>query len=217
VTRRGRLALKSGVWAGCLAPLASLLVWAWHGDLTANPISFATNWLGDWALRIFLVSLALTPLRLVTGMAWQMPLRRLLGLFAFFYASLHVLVWLALDHFFDWRQMGTDIAKRPYITVGFTALLLLLPLAVTSTDRWMRRLGRRWQQLHRLVYAAALLGCIHFWWQVKADWREPLLYVSVYTALMAWRWHRSRRGASVAAARSPSRASRPITGSASTD
>jgi sulfoxide reductase heme-binding subunit YedZ len=128
VTRRGRLALKAGVWALCLAPLAFLLAWAWRDDLTANPISFATNWLGDWALRILLVSLALTPLRLCTGMAWQMPLRRLLGLFAFFYVSLHVAVWLALDHFFDWRQMGTDIAKRPYITVGMAALLCLLPL-----------------------------------------------------------------------------------------
>ena len=117
-----RIAVKSVVWVACLLPLACLLYWFWTDDLTPNPIDFITDTLGDWALRFLLASLTLTPWRLVTGMAWQMTLRRLLGLFAFFYVALHFGVWIGLDHFFAWRQMGADIVKRPYITVGVTAL-----------------------------------------------------------------------------------------------
>jgi sulfoxide reductase heme-binding subunit YedZ len=211
---------KPLVFLLCSIPLAWLALRAFDVaglTLGPNPVEALIHGLGSWGLRLLLVTLCVRP----AAVAWHQPrlmrVRRMLGLFAFTYLVLHFLTWLVLDQSLNATLIVADIAKRPYITVGFTALLLLVPLAVTSTDRWMRRLGRRWQQLHRLVYAAALLGCIHFWWQVKADWREPLLYVSVYTALMAWRWHRSRRGTSVAAARSPSRASRPITGSASTD
>ena len=133
MTRRGRIALKVGAWAACLLPLGFLVQRAVTGDLGANPISFVTNWLGDWTLRILLTSLAVTPLRIVFGLSWPLSLRRLLGLFALFYASLHFGVWIALDHYFDWEEMGADIVKRPYITVGVSALILMLPLAATST------------------------------------------------------------------------------------
>src|SRR4029453_3500813 len=131
MTRRGRTALKISVWAACLAPLGRLGYLAYVGDLTANPISFITTTLGDWTFRILLASLAVTPLRILSGWSWPVTLRRLLGLFAFFYALLHFSVWLVLDHYFDWHEMGADIVKRPYITVGMTALVLLIPLAVT--------------------------------------------------------------------------------------
>src|SRR5712691_6901334 len=126
-----------------------MLAWrAWNDDLTANPISFITNTLGDWTFRLLLASLAMTPLRIVTGLAWPMTLRRLLGLFAFFYASLHFLVWLVVDHVFDWREMATDVVKRPYITVGMSALVVLVPLAATSTTTMIKRLGgRNWRRL----------------------------------------------------------------------
>lgn len=209
MTRRGRVALKVAVWGLCLTPLACLLAWAWQGDLTANPISFTTNWLGDWALRLLLVSLALTPLRLLTGMGWQMPLRRLLGLFAFLYVALHVTVWLALDHFFDWRQMGTDIAKRPYITAGMAALLCLLPLAATSTAGMIKRLGApTWRRLHRLAYLAGALAAVHFLWLAKVGRVEQYVYVAILALLLGVRgWYAVRRLAqrsSLAHARSAS-------------
>ena len=117
----------------------------------------------------------------------------MLGLFAFTYLLLHFLSWLVLDRALDLAGILPDIVKRPYITVGFTALVLLIPLAVTSTDRWMRRLGRRWHALHRLIYPAALLGCLHFLWLVKADWREPALYLGLFALLMGWRWRQRPR------------------------
>ena len=193
--RRARLAVKTLAWVLCLLPLAFLLVWAGQGDLTANPISFITNWLGDWALRILLVSLALTPLRLITGMAWQMPLRRLLGLFAFFYVALHFSVWLAVDHFFDWHQMGTDIAKRPYITVGMAALLCLIPLAATSTTGMIKRLGApMWRRLHRLAYVAGLLASVHFLWLAKVGRVEQYVYAGTLAVLLGVRlWYSCQR------------------------
>jgi sulfoxide reductase heme-binding subunit YedZ len=195
VTRRAQRTLKVVVWGLCLLPLVFLGVWAWRGDLTANPISFITNWLGDWAFRILLVSLALTPLRLVSGMAWQMPLRRLLGLFAFFYVALHFTVWLAIDHFFDWSQMGTDIAKRPYITVGMAALLCLIPLAATSTARAVKRLGAPgWRRLHRLAYLAAILASLHFLWLAKVGRTDQYVYAAALALLLGIRlWYAARR------------------------
>jgi sulfoxide reductase heme-binding subunit YedZ len=183
------------VWILCLSPLAFLLTWAAQGDLTANPISFITNWLGDWALRLLLATLALTPLRLVSGMAWQMPLRRLLGLFAFFYVALHFSVWLAVDHFFDWRQMGKDIVKRPYITVGMAALLCLIPLAMTSTTSMIKRLGApTWRRLHRLAYVAGLLASVHFLWLAKVGRLEQYVYAGMLTMLLGVRlWYAARR------------------------
>jgi sulfoxide reductase heme-binding subunit YedZ len=195
VSRRARLLLKVAVWAGCLAPLAALGWWLATDDLTANPISFITNTLGDWTLRILLASLAMTPLRIVSGCGWPATLRRLLGLFAFSYAALHFTVWIAVDHFFAWRQMGTDIVKRPYITVGVAALTLLVPLAATSTAGMIRRLGgRAWRRLHRLVYAAAVLAVLHFLWLAKVGRVEPYVYAAILALLLGVRaWDAARR------------------------
>ena len=195
MTRRGRLALKVAVWAGCLAPLGVLVGRAVQDDLTANPISFVTNTLGDWTLRLLLASLAMTPLRVLFGLSWPILLRRLLGLFAFFYVCLHFLVWLVLDHYFDWAEMGTDIVKRPYITVGMTALLLLIPLAVTSTTGMIRRLGNvTWRRLHRLAYVSAVLGVLHYLWLAKKANSSPYYYAIVLAALLGVRlWDVGRR------------------------
>jgi sulfoxide reductase heme-binding subunit YedZ len=177
VTRRGRIGLKVAVWAGCLAPLAAL-VWRLFTDpLVTNPIDVATDTLGDWTLRILLLSLTMTPLRVLFGLSWPVTLRRLLGLFAFFYAALHFSVWLVVDHFFDWPEMAADVVKRPYITVGFTALVLLVPLAATSTAGMIRRLGPvAWRRLHRLVYLIGILGVLHYLWLVKVGVHTPYYY-----------------------------------------
>lgn len=166
-------------------------------SLGANPVEKIQDTLGIWGLRLLLVTLAVTPLRELGGWPRLLAFRRMLGLYAFFYVALHFLFYLFVDQAFDWRQLLADVAKRPYITAGFTAFVLLVPLAVTSTRRAMRRLGRRWQKLHRLVYVAAILGCVHFWWQVKADVREPLVYAAITALLLGWRLrrHRQRRAA----------------------
>ena len=205
MTRRGRVALKVAVWAACLAPLAALLRWVGADDLTANPISFITNWLGDWTLRILLASLATTPLRILFRWSWPVTLRRLLGLFAFFYAALHFSVWLILDHYFAWAQMGADILKRPYITVGMTALVLMLPLAATSTAGAIRRLGgARWQWLHRLVYVIGLCAILHYLWLAKKANPDPYYYAAIFGVLMAIRaWDWLRRALRTASAPRP--------------
>jgi sulfoxide reductase heme-binding subunit YedZ len=199
MTRRGRTALKVLVWAACLAPLAWLGRRAWVGDLGANPISFITNTLGDWTFRILLASLAVTPLRLLSGWSWPITLRRLLGLFAFLYASLHFGVWLVLDHYFDWREMGADIAKRPYITVGMAALLLLIPLAATSTSAMIKRMGGvAWRRLHSLVYLVGILAALHYLWLAKKSVTGPYYYIAVLVILLGVRlvdWGRRRRAA----------------------
>jgi len=194
--RRGRIWLKVAAWVVCLAPLALLLFRAATGGLGANPISYVTNWLGDWTLRILLASLAMTPLRIVLGLSWPLSLRRLLGLFAFTYAAMHFSVWLVLDHFFDWREMGADIVKRPYITVGMTALALMLPLAATSTVAAIRRLGaKNWQRLHRLAYAIGVCAVLHYLWLAKKANPDPYYYacgLAVLLAVRAWDWGRRR-------------------------
>jgi sulfoxide reductase heme-binding subunit YedZ len=196
MTRGGRITLKIAVWAIGLAPLASLAWWAWRDDLTANPISFVTNTLGDWTFRLLLASLALTPLRIVTGMAWQMPLRRLLGLFAFFYAALHFSVWVFLDHFFNWGQMAADVVERPYITVGMLALLGLLPLAATSTAGMVKRLGARaWKRLHRVVYLVAVCAALHFLWLAKVGRTEQYVYAGLVALLLGVRLWDAAHGA----------------------
>jgi sulfoxide reductase heme-binding subunit YedZ len=203
MSRRGRIWLKAATWTACLAPLGYLLYRAAIGDLTANPISFVTNWLGDWTLRILLASLAVTPLRIAFGLSWPLALRRLLGLFAFFYVLLHFSVWLVLDHFFDWHEMGADIAKRPYITIGMTALVLMIPLAATSTVAAVKRLGgRNWQRLHRLAYAIAVCGVLHYLWLAKKANPSPYYYAAVLALVLGvrgWDWVRRR----VARARTP--------------
>ena len=196
MSRRARVGLKLAVWGLCLAPLAVLLYHAATHDLSANPISFVTNWLGDWTLRLLLASLAMTPLRILFGLSWPVTLRRLLGLFAFAYATLHLGIWLVVDHFFDWHEMGTDIAKRPYVTVGMTALLLMMPLAVTSTSAAIRKLGgRNWQRLHRLAYAIGVCGVLHYLWLAKKANPAPYYYAAILVLLLAiraWDWGRRR-------------------------
>lgn len=171
----------------CLLPTIRL---AWLGvtdGLGANPIEFVTRSTGTWTLVGLLVTLAITPLRRLTGQGGLIRYRRMLGLFAFFYASLHGLTYFWLDQFFDFAAIVRDIVKRPFVTVGFAALVLLVPLAATSTQAMMRRLGRNWQRLHRLIYPIALLGVVHYLWLVKKDLTEPLIYGSVLVALLALR------------------------------
>jgi len=188
VTRRQRIGLKVLVWAGCLAPLSGLL-WRLYADpLVTNPIDVATDTLGDWTLRILLLSLTMTPLRVLFGLSWPVTLRRLLGLFAFFHACLHFSVWLVVDHFFDWPEMTADVLKRPYVTVGFTALVLLVPLAATSTAGMIRRLGPvAWRRLHRLVYVIGILGVLHYLWLAKVGVRGPYYYAAWLLVLLAVR------------------------------
>ena len=195
MNRKNRIALKTGVWILCLLPLAVLGYRAANGNLTANPISFITNWLGDWTFRILLANLALTPLRVLFGISWQISLRRLLGLFAFFYAVLHFLVWILVDHFFDWNQMLADIVKRRYITVGMLALALLVPLAITSTSGMVKRLGgMNWRRLHRLVYVIGMLAALHFLWLAKKGRTDQYLYAATLALLLGIRaWDAIRR------------------------
>ena len=185
-----------------LLPAAWLIYRALQDQLGADPIAALTHGTGDWTLRLLLLGLAMTPLRLVLKHSWPIRFRRLIGLYAFFYASLHLAVYLFLDLGSYWAQIGADILKRPFITVGFTAWLLLIPLAVTSNHWMMRRLKRNWQKLHRLVYATGILGVLHYWWLVKSDVREPLLYAGILALLFAIRlkprlhsWLQSRRAA----------------------
>jgi sulfoxide reductase heme-binding subunit YedZ len=179
---------KPLIWVLCLAPLAWLVYRAVFGGLSPNPIDDITDETGQWSLRLLLVSLAVTPVRRLTGWNGIIQWRRLLGLFAFFYVCLHLTTYVVLDQFFDPNAILADVAKRRYITVGVTGFLLLLPLAVTSTQGWIRRLGRRWALLHRAVYVAALCGVIHLLWIVKGDdLREPAAYGAVLALLMAIR------------------------------
>ena len=210
-TPAGVIAAKVMVHLLCLAPLAWLgwRVWQVLGGvnvdaLSAEPVVAIEHELGIGALRLLLITLAITPLRQISG--WTLPLRfrRMLGLYAFVYASLHFAVWLALDLVGDLSQVATEIARRPFITVGFLAWLLLVPLAVTSTKGWMRRLGRNWGRLHKAIYAIAALAVLHFWWIVKSDWREPALYAGILALLLGWRVWKAlerRRAATAAGAR----------------
>ena len=168
-------------------PLARLIALGASGGLGANPIEFITRSTGTWTLIGLLVTLSVTPLRRLTGRADLIRYRRMLGLFTFFYACLHFTTYVWLDQFFDPAAIARDIVKRPFITVGFSAFVLLIPLAATSTHAMMRRLGRRWQQLHRLVYPIALLGVVHFLWLVKKDLTEPLVYGAILALLLALR------------------------------
>jgi methionine sulfoxide reductase heme-binding subunit len=181
--------LKVLLWALCLTPIG-LLVWrGFHGKLTANPLEFIQHKTGFWALTLIMVTLSITPIRRITGWNRIIQLRRPLGLFAFFYATLHFLTYLVFDQFFDWSAIIDDIAKRPYITVGFPAFVLLIPLAITSTKGWIRRLGKRWQLVHRLVYVSATLAVLHFFWKrsAKEDVFEPLVFAAILACLFAFR------------------------------
>jgi len=179
--------LKPLIFAAALVPAAVLAYNAFTGDLTANPIEYITNTTGLTALTFLLITLAVTPLRRVAGWNEIIRLRRMLGLFAFFYACLHFLTWFVLDQFFDVATMADDIVERPFITLGMATLLLLIPLAATSTTAMIRRLGRRWQQLHRLIYVAAVIALFHYWIGQKADFREPRFYAVALSALLGFR------------------------------
>lgn len=197
VTRRplawGLVGAKTVVHALALTPVAILAVQVREefltgsGALGADPVAEIEHRLGLWALRLLLVTLAVTPLRQITGQAVLVKFRRMLGLYAFFYATVHFAAYLVLDLRGYWTQIFEEIAKRPYITVGFVAWLLLVPLALTSTRAAIRRLGRNWARLHKLVYVIAVLAVLHFWWLVKSDVREPLLYAVILAVLLAWR------------------------------
>lgn len=192
--------LKPALFVACLGPLAWLAYGAFlGGDLGVNPVETITNYTGIWTLRLIAISLAVTPLRWLTGWNRVIQYRRMLGLFAFFYGSLHFLTYFVLDHSLMLDGLWDDVVKRPYITAGFTAFVLMIPLAVTSTQGWIRRLGgRAWNLLHRLVYATALLAVLHYWWKVKLDTSSPALYATIMGVLLAarvWKAVLKRRAA----------------------
>jgi sulfoxide reductase heme-binding subunit YedZ len=179
---------KIFVFLLCLAPLFWLGRRAWNDNLTANPIEFITHFTGDWTIRMIVATLAVTPLRKALGLPDLIRFRRMIGLYAFFYGSLHFLTYLWLDKFFDLHEIVKDIGKRPFITAGFAAFLCMMPLALTSTKGWIRRLGgKRWQRLHRLVYLSGIAAVAHYYWLVKSDVRQPLLYATLVGLLLLFR------------------------------
>ena len=196
--------VKLVIFLLALLPLLRLIERGVHDNLSANPLEFLTRATGDWAIYFLCFTLLITPLRRLTGLNWLLRLRRLLGLFVFFYAFLHFLCFLWFDHFFDLEEMGKDILKRPFIAVGFTAFVLLVPLVVTSTDRMMRQLGRWWGRLHRLIYVIALFAVLHFWWMKsgKNNLQEPMIIALVMALLLGSRlmfvWRSRRASATVA-------------------
>jgi sulfoxide reductase heme-binding subunit YedZ len=180
---------KHIIWALCLSPLVGL-VWLFHsGGMTANPIEFLNRYLGEWSLKFLLFALIVTPLREITGWAGVAPFRRLLGLFAFFYAILHFASYIGIDQFFNWKDIWTDLIKRTYITVGLGAFTILAVLAATSTKNMIRKLGgKTWKRLHKWVYVAGLAGCLHFFMMRKGVQAEPLYYLMFLVLLLAYRW-----------------------------
>ena len=201
---------KVAVFAICLLPLGALLWRGFHNGLGANPVEFIQLTTGEWTLRFLVFTLAITPFRRLLNLPDLIRFRRMLGLFAFFYLSIHFLTYLVLDQSFDFAAIAKDIAKRPFITVGFLGFLLLLPMAITSTAGWIRRLGgRRWRMIHRGIYLAAVSGVIHYYWKVKSDVRMPLFYGALVAILLLWRlgdWffkRRSTAGAKLAAQQAP--------------
>ena len=189
---------KVVVFLLCLAPLGDLLYRAFNARLTANPVEYIQHFTGDWTLRFLLVTLAITPLRKLLNLPDLIRFRRMLGLFAFFYVCLHFLTYIGPDQSFDLAGMWKDVEKRRYITVGFLGFVLLIPLAITSTKGWIRRLGgRRWQTLHRAIYVTAVCGVIHYYWLVKSDVRKPLMYGAILGSLLVFRlgaWFLKQRG-----------------------
>jgi sulfoxide reductase heme-binding subunit YedZ len=202
-----RIVWKPIVFLGCLGPLIWLLLHVFAvGSLRLgpNPIEEIQDTMGIWALRFIVATLSITPLRHLTGQVWLLQFRRMLGLFAFAYVALHFLNYLVLDQTFDFAGIVEDILKRPFITVGFSAFLMLIPLAATSTNGWRRKLGRRWRALHRLVYVIGIFACWHFFWQVKKDIGEPMIYIGILTLLLGWRlWRRYAATGAEAARSSP--------------
>lgn len=179
--------IKPLVFLAALGPVFYLAWGAWQAQLGANPIEAITHETGDWTLRFLVITLCITPLRRITGVNELISFRRMLGLFAFFYGTLHFLTYIWLDKFFDLHEVVKDVYKRPFITAGFTAFVLLIPLAITSTKGWIRRLGKKWALLHRLIYFSAVIGVIHYIWLVKKDVRRPIIYGVIVGILLLWR------------------------------
>ncbi len=181
-------AIKGALFFACLIPLGRLVWFGLHNQLGTNPIEFITHSTGTWTLNFLLITLCITPLRQLSGWSWLIKLRRMVGLYAFFYACLHFITYIWLDQFFDVAAIIKDVIKRPFITVGFAAFILLIPLALTSTHAMLKKLGgKRWQSLHRLIYLIAILGVLHFWWLVKKDITEPLIYAVILASLLGYR------------------------------
>jgi sulfoxide reductase heme-binding subunit YedZ len=179
---------KAGIFILCLVPFAVLIWRSLHSELGANPVEFLQHATGDWTLRFLIFTLCITPLRKILNLSELIRFRRMLGLFAFFYVCLHFLTYIGPDQSFNLSSVWKDVFKRRYITVGFTGFVLLIPLAITSTAGWIRRLGgKRWQQLHRLVYVAAVCGVIHYYWLVKSAVIKPLTYGAIVVVLLLWR------------------------------
>jgi sulfoxide reductase heme-binding subunit YedZ len=196
--------IKAGIFVAALLPLARLVAGAVLDKLGANPVEFITHSTGTWTLVFLCLTLCITPLRKLSGWNWLLRLRRMLGLFAFFYVLLHFTTYIWLDVFFDLHAVAKDILKRPFITVGFTAFVLMIPLALTSTNAMVRRLGaKRWLQLHRLVYCIAILGVVHYWWLVKRDITQPAIYALVVALLLGYRLVTRTRATPAAPATAP--------------
>lgn len=187
--------IKAGLFLLCLVPLGRLFYGGFTNALGANPIETITRSTGWWTLFLLMATLSVTPLRRITGANWLLKLRRMLGLYAFFYACAHFATFIWFDHWFDVAEILKDVVKRPFVTIGFAAYLLFLPLAFTSTNAMVRRLGRNWQRLHRLVYLLAVFGVIHFWWLVKRDLTEPIIYAVVLAGLLGVRLYWLRKQA----------------------
>ena len=180
--------LKALLFFACLIPLLRLVWMGYAGELGANPIELITRSLGTWTLVFLLITLSITPLRQLSGWSWIIKLRRMAGLFAFFYALLHFITYIWLDQFFDMSSIFKDVIKRPFITIGFTAFILLIPLAITSTNAMMKKMGgKNWQLLHKLVYLIAIFAVIHYWWLVKKDITQPLIYAGLLAVLLTYR------------------------------
>jgi sulfoxide reductase heme-binding subunit YedZ len=180
--------LKAALFLASLIPLTRLGWYGYSGQIGANPIEFITRSLGTWTLAFLLITLSITPLRKLSGWSWLVKLRRMAGLFAFFYALLHFITYIWLDQFFDLSSIYKDVIKRPFITIGFAAFIMLIPLAITSTNAMMKKLGgKRWQMLHRLIYPVAIFGVVHYWWLVKKYITQPLVYAVVLAALLGYR------------------------------
>lgn len=207
-TQLVRRAMKPAVFIAALGPLAWLVYNAWLGELGANPIETITNTTGIWTLRFIVITIAITPVRWLTKWNLIINFRRMLGLFAFFYGSIHFMIYFVLDRSLMFDGLWEDIVKRPYITMGFTGFVLMIPLALTSTKGWIRRLGgQRWNLLHKLVYFTAILGVIHYWWKVKLDVTDPMVYAAMVGVLLGARFVRSltKRQASRATRPAPAR------------
>lgn len=185
--------IKVALFCVALIPLLRLVVLGFNDQLGANPIEFVIRSFGTWALTLLLITLTITPLRKLTGATWLVQLRRMAGLYAFFYAALHMLSYVWLDQWFDWAAIGKDIVKHPFILAGFSSFVLLIPLACTSTNAMMKRLKRNWQKLHYLVYPIAILGVLHYFWLVKKDITQPVIYATVLAVLLGARFVQQSR------------------------